>query len=185
VMCDALGGGDNEYWVHVADGDHTEVHLDRASQIKGYCLVVWRLGHVAEPTDLEPGAAGGYWSEVLRARSGRDRRIRSGQGQLLHAREHGPAPAHARCPSLPVGSGARRTAVLEPGGRSTGLRRGGAQGAGRSAPRRRTRIVTSTITATSLARGLHRLPTTGGDGWARHGPRSLPEGGEQVALAFC
>jgi diadenosine tetraphosphate (Ap4A) HIT family hydrolase len=66
VMCDALGGGDNEYWVHVGDGDHTEVHLDRASQIKGYCLVVWRLGHVAEPTDLEPGAAGAYWGEVLR-----------------------------------------------------------------------------------------------------------------------
>jgi diadenosine tetraphosphate (Ap4A) HIT family hydrolase len=67
VICDVLGGGDNDHWVHVADGDCTEVHLDRASQIAGYCLVVWRLGHVAEPTQLEAEAAGAYWREVLAA----------------------------------------------------------------------------------------------------------------------
>jgi diadenosine tetraphosphate (Ap4A) HIT family hydrolase len=67
VICDALGHGDNDYWIHVADGPCTEVYLDRSSQIAGYCLVVWRLGHVAEPTQLEPGAASAYWGDVLAA----------------------------------------------------------------------------------------------------------------------
>jgi diadenosine tetraphosphate (Ap4A) HIT family hydrolase len=67
VICDALGRGDSNYWVHVADGACTEVYLDRSSRIAGYCLVVWRLGHVAEPTQLEPEAACGYWQEVLAA----------------------------------------------------------------------------------------------------------------------
>jgi hypothetical protein len=30
VICDALGGGDSDYWIHVADGACTEVHLDRS-----------------------------------------------------------------------------------------------------------------------------------------------------------
>jgi len=67
VICDALGGGDSDYWIHVTDGVCTEVHLDRSSLIAGYCLVVWRLSHVAEPTQLEPEAADAYWHEVLAA----------------------------------------------------------------------------------------------------------------------
>jgi diadenosine tetraphosphate (Ap4A) HIT family hydrolase len=67
VICRALGGRDSDHWVHVADGACTEVYLDRASQIAGYCIVVWRLGHVAEPTQLEPEAAAGYGREVLAA----------------------------------------------------------------------------------------------------------------------
>lgn len=67
VICDALGGGDSDYWIHVADGDCTEVYLDRSSLVAGYCLVVWRRGHVAEPTQLGPEAAGAYWHEVLAA----------------------------------------------------------------------------------------------------------------------
>ncbi len=67
VICDVLGGGDSDYWIHVADGACTEVYLDRSSQIAGYCLVVWRLSHVAEPTQLDPDAAGAYWREVLAA----------------------------------------------------------------------------------------------------------------------
>jgi diadenosine tetraphosphate (Ap4A) HIT family hydrolase len=67
VICNALGGGDSDYWIHVADGACTEVYLDRASLVTGYCVVVWRLSHVAEPTQLDPGAAGAYWNEVLAA----------------------------------------------------------------------------------------------------------------------
>jgi diadenosine tetraphosphate (Ap4A) HIT family hydrolase len=67
VICGALGGGDSDHWIHVADSSCTEVYLDRGSQIAGYCIVVWRLGHVAEPTQLEPEAAAGYGREVLAA----------------------------------------------------------------------------------------------------------------------
>ena len=65
VMCTALGRGDNDYWVHVFTGEAAEVHLERRSRLPGYCLVVWRHGHVAEPDDLDPGQAGRYWAEVL------------------------------------------------------------------------------------------------------------------------
>jgi diadenosine tetraphosphate (Ap4A) HIT family hydrolase len=67
LICDALGRGDSDYWIHVADGACTEVYLDRGSQIRGYCLVVWRSGHVAEPTELEPETAGAYWRDVMAA----------------------------------------------------------------------------------------------------------------------
>jgi len=65
VMCESLGRGDNEYWVHVADLEQAEVHLERRTRVRGYCLVVWRHGHAAEPTELEQAAACGYWRDVL------------------------------------------------------------------------------------------------------------------------
>ena len=66
-ICRSLGRGDNNYWVHVHTGQVAEVHLERRTRLPGYCIVVWRLGHVAEPTDLDPEAAGRYWQEVLAA----------------------------------------------------------------------------------------------------------------------
>jgi diadenosine tetraphosphate (Ap4A) HIT family hydrolase len=65
LICDALGQGDSDYWIHVADGACTEVYIDRGSQIRGYSVAVWRPGHVAEPTELEPEAAGAYWQDVM------------------------------------------------------------------------------------------------------------------------
>jgi diadenosine tetraphosphate (Ap4A) HIT family hydrolase len=64
-MCTALGRGDNDYWAHVVTGATAEVYLERRSRLPGYCIVVWRHGHVAEPDDLEPSQAGQYWAEVL------------------------------------------------------------------------------------------------------------------------
>jgi len=51
-MCAALGKGDNDFWVSVFTGEVAEVHLERRSRLPGYCIVVWRHGHVAEPGDL-------------------------------------------------------------------------------------------------------------------------------------
>jgi diadenosine tetraphosphate (Ap4A) HIT family hydrolase len=65
VICDALGHGDSDHWVHAADGECTETYLDRSSRIRGYCLAVWSRGHVAEPTELAAAAATAYWQEVL------------------------------------------------------------------------------------------------------------------------
>lgn len=66
-MCAALGKGDNDFWVSVSTGEVAEVHLERRSRLPGYCIVVWRHGHVAEPSDLDPLQAGRYWAEVLAA----------------------------------------------------------------------------------------------------------------------
>jgi len=64
-LCAALGHGDNDYGVHVFTGDFAEVSLERRTRLPGYCVVVWRHGHVAEPTDLDPRQACGYWTDVL------------------------------------------------------------------------------------------------------------------------
>jgi len=66
-LCAALGRGDNDFSVEVFTGEVAEVRLERRSRLPGYCIVVWRHGHVAEPTDLDPGQGGRYWQEVLAA----------------------------------------------------------------------------------------------------------------------
>jgi len=64
-LCGALGNGDNDFSVAVFTGDVAEVRLERRSRLPGYCIVVWRLGHVAEPADLDAGQASRYWAEVV------------------------------------------------------------------------------------------------------------------------
>ncbi|MBO0835303.1 MAG: HIT family protein [Actinobacteria bacterium] len=66
-MCASLGKGDNDFWVEVFTGAVAEVHLERRTRLPGYCIVMWRHGHIAEPSDLEPDQAGQYWAEVLAA----------------------------------------------------------------------------------------------------------------------
>jgi diadenosine tetraphosphate (Ap4A) HIT family hydrolase len=64
-LCAALGQGDSSFSVAVRAGQFAEVFLERRTRLPGYCIVVWRLGHVAEPDELEPGQASGYWAEVV------------------------------------------------------------------------------------------------------------------------
>ena len=58
-LCAALGRGDSSYSVAVRAGQFTEVFLERRTRLPGYCVVMWRLGHVAEPDDLDPAQASG------------------------------------------------------------------------------------------------------------------------------
>jgi diadenosine tetraphosphate (Ap4A) HIT family hydrolase len=64
-LCATIGRGDNEHTVAVVELGHTEVGLERRSRLAGYCVVVWRHGHVAEPTQLDALAANGFWQDVL------------------------------------------------------------------------------------------------------------------------
>ena len=59
-ICAAVGQGDNDFWVAVFTGEFAEVYLERRSRLPGYCIVVWRHGHIAEPADLGRAQAGGY-----------------------------------------------------------------------------------------------------------------------------
>lgn len=65
TMCAAIGAGDNEHGVYLWTGRASEVWLQRHASVVGYCVVVWRDGHVAEPTELDPAAAVAYWEDVL------------------------------------------------------------------------------------------------------------------------
>jgi len=64
-MCAAIGGDDDDHTVSVAELPYTEVGLERRSRLAGSCIVVWKHGHVAEPTQLGPEEAAGYWRDVL------------------------------------------------------------------------------------------------------------------------
>jgi diadenosine tetraphosphate (Ap4A) HIT family hydrolase len=65
-MCAQLGhDGDDDHAVFVAELGSSEVRLERRSRLPGYCIVIWRHGHAAEPTELDPKAAEQYWSDVL------------------------------------------------------------------------------------------------------------------------
>lgn len=64
-MCESLGKGDNDHTVAVAGLPYSEVRLERRSRLPGYCIVVWKFGHVAEPTELDADAAAGYWADVV------------------------------------------------------------------------------------------------------------------------
>jgi diadenosine tetraphosphate (Ap4A) HIT family hydrolase len=65
-MCSALGQDTAEdHAVFVHQLATSEVRLERRSRLPGYCIVIWRHGHVAEPTQLDPDAAGRYWADVL------------------------------------------------------------------------------------------------------------------------
>ena len=65
VLCATLGRGDNDHIVAVTQLPDSEVWLERRSRLPGYCVVVWRHGHVAEPTELSAEQAAGYWRDVL------------------------------------------------------------------------------------------------------------------------
>jgi diadenosine tetraphosphate (Ap4A) HIT family hydrolase len=64
-MCSSLGIGDNGHTIAVAELAYSEVRLERRSRLPGYCIVVWKFGHVAEPTELDVESATGYWHDVL------------------------------------------------------------------------------------------------------------------------
>jgi diadenosine tetraphosphate (Ap4A) HIT family hydrolase len=65
VLCATLGRGDNDHTVAVAELPHSQVGLERRSRLPGYCIVVWKGRHVAEPTALDPDSAAGYWADVV------------------------------------------------------------------------------------------------------------------------
>lgn len=65
-LCASLGSdADDDHALLVATLPSTEIRLERRSRLPGYCIVIWRHGHVAEPTQLSPEAASGYWSDVV------------------------------------------------------------------------------------------------------------------------
>jgi diadenosine tetraphosphate (Ap4A) HIT family hydrolase len=65
-MCSSMGGGDNEFALAVTDLPMSEVKLERGSRVAGYCVVIWKHGHVAEPSELDEERAGAYWLDVIK-----------------------------------------------------------------------------------------------------------------------
>jgi diadenosine tetraphosphate (Ap4A) HIT family hydrolase len=65
-MCASIGGGDNEYALRVTNLPASEVMLERDSRLPGYCVVIWKHNHVAEPSELDEDGAAAYWQDVVK-----------------------------------------------------------------------------------------------------------------------
>ena len=65
-MCASIGGGDNEFALAVSELPVSEVMLERGSRLPGYCVVIWKQGHVAEPSELDEAGATAYWRDVVK-----------------------------------------------------------------------------------------------------------------------
>jgi diadenosine tetraphosphate (Ap4A) HIT family hydrolase len=65
-LCASLGSdADDDHAPLVAVLTATEVRLERRSRLPGYCVVIWRHGHVAEPSELSADDADAYWADVV------------------------------------------------------------------------------------------------------------------------
>lgn len=67
-MCAQGRSADTGYGIRYLEGEHSDAYLQRANFQRGYSVVIWRGDrHVAEPTQLSPDEAAGYWRDVLAA----------------------------------------------------------------------------------------------------------------------
>jgi diadenosine tetraphosphate (Ap4A) HIT family hydrolase len=66
VMCDLIGVAENSWGIRVFAGQYVDAYLPRSGSVPGYTVAVWNGRHVAEPTQLRPEEAAGYWVEMLR-----------------------------------------------------------------------------------------------------------------------
>lgn len=66
-MCREGRPDDNVFGIRVLAGRCSDAYLQRVDVGQtGYTIVIWRGRHVAEPTELSPDEASGYFGEVLR-----------------------------------------------------------------------------------------------------------------------
>ncbi len=66
-MCAQGRADENEFGIRVYESDTADAYLQKADVgQRGYCIVIWRGRHVAEPTELSETDAGLYWGDVLR-----------------------------------------------------------------------------------------------------------------------
>jgi diadenosine tetraphosphate (Ap4A) HIT family hydrolase len=67
AMCAQGRPDENEFGILVYRSDTADAYLQKADVgQRGYCIVIWRGRHVAEPTELSDTEAGQYWDDVLR-----------------------------------------------------------------------------------------------------------------------
>lgn len=75
-MCASLGSDNKRYGVRILDGTWSDGYLGRVPARPGYCYVIWKGRHVAEPTELSDDEAAGFWREVAAVASAVERRYR-------------------------------------------------------------------------------------------------------------
>lgn len=62
--CARLGIPEHDWGVRVFDGQYADVYLQCRAVSRGYCVSVWKHGHVAELTQLSDEQVAGYWVDT-------------------------------------------------------------------------------------------------------------------------
>jgi diadenosine tetraphosphate (Ap4A) HIT family hydrolase len=66
VLCDVLGVADSDWARRFFTGRCADAYLPKTGSVPGYTVAIWNGRHVAEPTQLSPDEAAGFWQDVLR-----------------------------------------------------------------------------------------------------------------------
>lgn len=64
-MCTSGRPDETQYGIRIKAGRYSDAYLQKHGIVRGYCIVIWRSRHVAEPMELKTDEAMGYWAEVL------------------------------------------------------------------------------------------------------------------------
>jgi diadenosine tetraphosphate (Ap4A) HIT family hydrolase len=64
-MCAQGRPDETDYGARIFAGDVSDAYLQKAGVQRGYCIVIWRGRHVAEPTELTPEESAAYWRELV------------------------------------------------------------------------------------------------------------------------
>ena len=67
VMCAQGRPDEDEFGISVYRSDTADGYLQKNDVAqRGYCVVIWRGRHVADPTQLSDTEAGLYWADIMR-----------------------------------------------------------------------------------------------------------------------
>lgn len=65
-LCGVIGVPDSDWARRFYTGEFADAYLPKSGSVPGYTVVIWNGRHVAEPTQLSPAEAAGFWQDVLR-----------------------------------------------------------------------------------------------------------------------
>jgi len=84
AMCAAEGAAETLHGVRVFEGQWCDANLSRYPMRTGYTVVIWKGRHVAEPGELSPEEAAGFWGEVARVADAVEAEYRPVKMNWLH-----------------------------------------------------------------------------------------------------
>ncbi len=65
--CPRVGVAEHDWGVRIFEGEFADVYMNYRGPSRGYCVSVWKQGHVANLTELSEEQVSGYWLETVRA----------------------------------------------------------------------------------------------------------------------
>jgi len=57
---------EHDWGIRVLDGEFADVYMNYRRLSRGYCVSLWKAGHVSELTELSDEQIAGYWIETVK-----------------------------------------------------------------------------------------------------------------------